>query len=38
MLAALAAPDLLAASYTEALRAGYRWHEFGDVHLILPGG
>lgn len=38
MLGALAAPDLLAASYTEALRAGYRWHEFGDVHLILPGG
>ena len=38
MLGALAGPDLLTASYTEALRAGYRWHEFGDVHLILPGG
>ena len=38
MLGALAGPDLLAASYTEALRAGYRWHEFGDLHLILPGG
>lgn len=38
MLEALAGPDLLAASYAEALRAGYRWHEFGDVHLILPGG
>jgi S-adenosylmethionine:tRNA ribosyltransferase-isomerase len=37
MFSALAGPDLLAASYTEALRAGYRWHEFGDVHLILPG-
>ncbi len=38
MLGALAGPDLLGASYAEALRAGYRWHEFGDVHLILPGG
>jgi S-adenosylmethionine:tRNA ribosyltransferase-isomerase len=38
MLEALAGPDLLAASYAQALRAGYRWHEFGDVHLILPGG
>ncbi|MDQ4010805.1 MAG: S-adenosylmethionine:tRNA ribosyltransferase-isomerase [Actinomycetota bacterium] len=38
MLEALAGPDLLAASYAEALRAGYRWHEFGDVHLMLPGG
>ncbi|MPZ64038.1 MAG: S-adenosylmethionine:tRNA ribosyltransferase-isomerase [Pseudonocardiaceae bacterium] len=37
MLQAIAGPDLLAASYTEALRAGYRWHEFGDTHLILPG-
>ncbi|MGH3479524.1 MAG: S-adenosylmethionine:tRNA ribosyltransferase-isomerase [Nocardioidaceae bacterium] len=38
MLGALAGRDLLAASYAEALRAGYRWHEFGDVHLILPSG
>lgn len=38
MLAALAGRDLLAASYEEAIRTGYRWHEFGDVHLILPGG
>jgi S-adenosylmethionine:tRNA ribosyltransferase-isomerase len=38
MLGALAGPELLAASYAEAFRAGYRWHEFGDVHLILPGG
>jgi S-adenosylmethionine:tRNA ribosyltransferase-isomerase len=38
MLEALAGRDLLAASYAEAIRSGYRWHEFGDVHLILPGG
>jgi hypothetical protein len=23
-------------AYATALGAGYRWHEFGDVHLILP--
>lgn len=38
MLRAIAGPELLEASYAEALRAGYRWHEFGDIHLILPGG
>lgn len=37
MLQALAGPRLLADSYAEALRAGYRWHEFGDTHLLLPG-
>jgi len=36
MLAALAGTDLLCASYRAALERGYRWHEFGDVHLILP--
>jgi len=36
MLAALAGADLLCASYRAALEHGYRWHEFGDVHLILP--
>jgi len=36
MLAALASTDLLCASYRAALRQGYLWHEFGDVHLILP--
>jgi S-adenosylmethionine:tRNA-ribosyltransferase-isomerase (queuine synthetase) len=25
----------LMAAYTEALREGYLWHEFGDLHLIL---
>jgi S-adenosylmethionine:tRNA ribosyltransferase-isomerase len=36
LLTAVAGPDLVRASYTEALAAGYRWHEFGDSHLILP--
>jgi S-adenosylmethionine:tRNA ribosyltransferase-isomerase len=36
MLEAIAGADLLVASYREALEAGYRWHEFGDTHLILP--
>ena len=35
MLEALAGPDLLARSYESALARGYRWHEFGDSHLIL---
>jgi S-adenosylmethionine:tRNA ribosyltransferase-isomerase len=36
MLEAVAGRRLLAESYTEALATGYRWHEFGDLHLILP--
>lgn len=36
MLAAVASEDLLRASYAAAAGAGLRWHEFGDVHLILP--
>ncbi len=36
MLEAIGGADLVAASYAEAARAGYLWHEFGDVHLILP--
>jgi len=23
-------------TYREALQEGYLWHEFGDLHLILP--
>jgi S-adenosylmethionine:tRNA ribosyltransferase-isomerase len=36
LLEAIAGRDLLERSYREALSAGYRWHEFGDSHLILP--
>jgi S-adenosylmethionine:tRNA ribosyltransferase-isomerase len=36
MLEAVAGRDLLRDSYDAALSEGYRWHEFGDVHLILP--
>lgn len=36
MLEALMGRDLLADSYQAALVQGYRWHEFGDVHLIVP--
>ncbi|HYK29758.1 MAG TPA: S-adenosylmethionine:tRNA ribosyltransferase-isomerase [Streptosporangiaceae bacterium] len=36
MLAAFATNDLLARSYQAAADLGYRWHEFGDVHLLLP--
>ena len=36
MLEAMIGRDLLEDSYNAALVQGYRWHEFGDVHLILP--
>jgi S-adenosylmethionine:tRNA ribosyltransferase-isomerase len=36
MLEAIAGRDLLVASYGAALDEGYLWHEFGDVHLVLP--
>ncbi|RME53835.1 MAG: S-adenosylmethionine:tRNA ribosyltransferase-isomerase [Deltaproteobacteria bacterium] len=36
ILTALCGLDHLEASYRQALRHGYRWHEFGDLHLILP--
>jgi S-adenosylmethionine:tRNA ribosyltransferase-isomerase len=36
MLAAIAGTPLLTDCYAAALDAGYLWHEFGDVHLILP--
>jgi S-adenosylmethionine:tRNA ribosyltransferase-isomerase len=36
MLEALADIDHLQVTYAEALREGYLWHEFGDLHLILP--
>lgn len=37
LLEAVAGRDLLAASYAAAAGAGYRWHDLGDAHLILPG-
>jgi S-adenosylmethionine:tRNA ribosyltransferase-isomerase len=36
MLEAVAGRELLERSYAEALDQGYLWHEFGDLHLILP--
>jgi len=36
MLEAIAGAPLLDRSYSAALERGYLWHEFGDVHLILP--
>lgn len=36
MLSALAGFDHLRIAYAEALSQGYLWHEFGDIHLILP--
>jgi S-adenosylmethionine:tRNA ribosyltransferase-isomerase len=36
LLEAVAGRELLERSYRAALEHGYRWHEFGDLHLILP--
>lgn len=36
LLEAIAGRRLLERSYAHALDTGYRWHEFGDLHLILP--
>jgi len=36
MLEAVGGRDLLERSYTASLSERYLWHEFGDVHLILP--
>jgi len=36
MLAAFAGPELLSSCYQAAITSGYLWHEFGDVHLLLP--
>lgn len=35
MLTAIAGPELLDRVYEEALAREYRWHEFGDVNLVL---
>lgn len=36
MLEAVAGRELLEVSYHAALEGGYLWHEFGDLHLLLP--
>jgi S-adenosylmethionine:tRNA ribosyltransferase-isomerase len=36
MLEAIAGRSILEDSYAAALAERYLWHEFGDVHLILP--
>ncbi len=36
MLAAFASDAMLRRSYQAAAESGFRWHEFGDVHLLLP--
>jgi S-adenosylmethionine:tRNA ribosyltransferase-isomerase len=36
MLAAFHGQDLLDACYDAALSERYLWHEFGDVHLLMP--
>lgn len=36
MLEAVAGRPALRRAYAEAVRGRYLWHEFGDVHLILP--
>ena len=36
ILEALAGRAHLKIAYEEAIRKGYLWHEFGDLHLILP--
>jgi S-adenosylmethionine:tRNA ribosyltransferase-isomerase len=37
MLEAIAGLDVLRTAYTHALDERYRWHEFGDTHLIIAG-
>ncbi|MDB4881757.1 MAG: Queuosine biosynthesis protein [Gemmatimonadetes bacterium] len=37
ILDALAGRDHVETAYASALRERYLWHEFGDVHLLLPG-
>ncbi|WP_052887813.1 S-adenosylmethionine:tRNA ribosyltransferase-isomerase [Thermogemmatispora carboxidivorans] len=36
LLEALAGREHVERAYAEALQEGYLWHEFGDLHLILP--
>ena len=36
LLEAVAGRPALELAYERAIRLRYRWHEFGDLHLILP--
>lgn len=36
LMQAVAGRSLLEASYAEAVAHRYHWHEFGDIHLVLP--
>ncbi len=36
LLYAVAGADVVRRAYRTAVDRGYRWHEFGDVHLFLP--
>ena len=36
LLEAVGGRELVERSYAAALARGYLWHEFGDLHLILP--
>ena len=36
LLRAVGGAELVERSYAAALERGYLWHEFGDVHLLLP--
>ncbi len=36
MLEAVGGAELVGRSYDAALAEGYLWHEFGDLHLLLP--
>jgi S-adenosylmethionine:tRNA ribosyltransferase-isomerase len=36
LLRAVGGDELVERAYRAALERGYLWHEFGDVHLILP--
>ncbi|WP_143677528.1 S-adenosylmethionine:tRNA ribosyltransferase-isomerase, partial [Streptomyces scabiei] len=36
MLEAVGGRAAIDRAYEEAVRGRYLWHEFGDVHLVLP--
>ena len=36
LMEAVAGRELLESSYAAALAERYRWHEFGDIHLVVP--